>query len=33
MEDNQVIEAKDVNLVFETGDGPVVALKGNIDHK
>jgi NitT/TauT family transport system ATP-binding protein len=27
MEDNQVIEAKDVNLVFETGDGPVVALK------
>ena len=27
MEDNQVIEAKDVNLVFETGDGPVIALK------
>ena len=27
MEDTKIIMAQDVNLVFETGDGPVVALK------
>ena len=27
MEDKKIIMAQDVNLVFETGDGPVVALK------
>jgi NitT/TauT family transport system ATP-binding protein len=27
MEDKKIIMARDVNLVFQTGDGPVVALK------
>ena len=27
MDDTKIIMAQDVNLVFETGDGPVVALK------